>query len=368
MEIINNLTSKNHFKRISKLFSKSSKTIIASPYLMSDFTDFLNSVSILPNSKIELITTLQPNSIEQIGKINSLLSFCRHPSIHENNIDLKISINNKLHGKVYFFKIGNTRKAIISSANFTQNGLAKNHEWGIEISEENQIEIIKNDLMNSIEKEGLTLTELKNMKEACDIFQEKVKIPNQKIQLNLISLIPTETSFTEFPETTKFWLKPVGVTGEPILEGRKFESLERKLNFSTKKRPNINIGDILICYGVGAKQILSVYRVEELPALETIDELNKEPRKERWAWYVIGKNLTPNFGREWWKHNLNAFGLVEDFKQINPNISITNVGGNTLGGLNFGSDKLFLKREFAEFIIEKVISKNRKKVSTDQSN
>ena len=344
MEIINNLTSKNHFKRISQFFGKSNEIIVASPFLMTDFTNFLNSVSILSDSKIELITTLQPNSIEQIGKINSLLSFCRHPSIKENNIDVKISINNKLHGKVYLFKGRDIQKVIISSANFTQNGLTKNHEWGIEINEQKHIETIKNDLLKSIEKEGISLIELENMKEACDRFQEKVKIPNQKIQLNLISLIPTETSLIEFPETTKFWIKPVGVTEEPIQAGRRFESLEQKLNFSTNKCPNINIGDVMICYGVGAKQILSVYRVEELPEYETKEELIKEPRKERWAWYVIGKNLTPNFGSEWWKQNLNAFSLVEEFKQINPNIPITNVGGNTLGGLNFGSDKIFKKR------------------------
>ena len=351
MEIINNLTSKNHFNKISEFFSKSSEIIVASPFLMTDFANFLNSVSILPNSKIKLITTLQPNSIEQIGKINSLLSFCKHPSIQENNIDVEISINNKLHGKVYLFKSGNTKRAIISSANFTQNGLTKNHEWGIEISELSQIKIIKNDLLKSVEKQGVPLAELENMKEACDKFQEKVEIPSHKIKLSLISLIPTDTSYDEFPETTKFWIKPFGVTEDPIKEGQKFENLELNIHFS--KKPKINIGDVLICYGVGIKKILSLYRVEELP--------REDPWEERWAWYVIGKNLTPNFGGEWWKYSLNPFNLVEEFKQINQNIAITNVGGNSLGGLKFGSDKLLLKREFAEFIIEKVISINRRK-------
>lgn len=364
MKIINNLSSKNHFERIGDLFKESHETIVASPFLMSDFTSFLDKFSAKPNSKIEIITTLQPNSIEQIRKVDSLLSFFRHPSIQKNNVEVSVSINNKLHGKIYLFNKNNVQTAIISSANFTQNGLLNNHEWGIEISEVSQIEVIKNDLLQSIEKEGISIIDLENMKVACNRFRDMNEIPKQKqkIKLRLLSLIPTDTSFTEFPEATKFWIKPLGVTGGHIEEGEKYESLELKIHFS--KKPKINVGDVLICYGVGVKKILSIYRVEELPKNINNEEPGEEPWKKRWAWYVIGKNISPNYGGKWWEHNLNAFNLVEDFKQNNPNISITNVGGNSLGGLKFGSDKLHLKREFAEYIIDRIIAINRKTLKT----
>lgn len=360
MEIINNLSADNHKLKIGELFEQSEKIIIASPFLMPNFDDFLNSISIKPNSKIEIITTLRPNSIEQIRKVDSLLSFLKHPQIVEKNIDTTISINNKLHGKIYSFKGEKIDSIIISSANFTQNGLANNHEWGVRISEKSKIKTIRKELRLSTQKSGITLVELENMKEACDKFKEKNEVPNQKIDLNLISLIPTDVSINEFPKNITFWIKPIGVTEDPIPIGRKFEQLEQKLNFSTKKKPNVKIGDVLICYGVGAKQILSVYRVEELPEYETKEEIEKEPWLERWAWYVVGKNLTPNYGGEWWMHNLNAFELVKKFQDKNPDISITKSGGNTLGGLKYGHDKLRLKREFAEFIIKKVIEINRK--------
>ena len=360
MEILNNLSTNNHKLRIGKLFGQSEKIVIASPFLMPRFDDFLNSISIKANSEIEIITTLQPNSIEQIRKVDSLLSLMKHPQIVEKNIRVTISINNKLHGKIYSFKGDKIDNIIISSANFTQNGLTNNHEWGIEIAKKSTVETIRKELKQSLQKSGITLIELENMKEACDKFKEKNEVPNQKIELNLVSLIPTDISTDEFPKNITFWIKPIGVTEDPIPVGRKFERLEQKLNFSTNKKPNVKIGDVLICYGVGAKQILSIYRVEELPEYETKEEIEKEPWLERWAWYVVGKNLTPNFGGEWWTHNLNAFELVKEFKEFNSDIPITKSGGDTLGGLNYGHDKLRLKREFAEFIIKKVIEINRK--------
>jgi len=359
MEIINNLSEENHKSKIVTLFEKSDVIIIVSPFLMPNFDEFLNIVPIQPNSTIEIITTLHPNVIEQFRKVDSLLSFCKHPKIQENSINVQVSINNKLHGKLYFFEGENFEKLIISSANFTNNGLVKNHEWGIEIDDKNKIESIKSQINQSIQKRNITLVELENMKEACDKFKEKNKVPNPKIDLNLISLIPTNTSKEEFPETVRFWIKPIGVTEAPISIGRKFENLEQPLNFSTGRKPKIRIGDILIGYGVGAKQILSIYRAEELPEYETEEAINAEPWKKRWAWYINGKNLTPNFGGNWWTHNFNAFDLVREFKRKNPDISITQVGGDTLGGLNFGHDKLELKREFAEFIIGNVIERNR---------
>ncbi len=121
--LINNLSNTdNHSKRLKELFESSEEVLIASPFLMGDFTDFLSEINMSQLQKIHLITTLLPNSFEQIKKIGSLLSIVDFPEIKEKRVACEISINNKLHGKVYIFKKSKTSfAAIISSANFTDS-------------------------------------------------------------------------------------------------------------------------------------------------------------------------------------------------------------------------------------------------------
>lgn len=359
MKVINNLSAENHYSTVTKLLKESAEITIASPYLMADFTEFLNTNDIKKDAKVKLITTLQTNSIEQIDKMKSLMSFVNHPKIAENNISVSVSLNNKLHGKVYIFNDENLTCAIISSANFTNNGLVGKHEWGVQITDKEAIKQILQDLENTIERSDLTSIELNNLSEAAQKFAENEMIPNQKIKLDLISLLPTTENIFSLPSTTNYWLKPVGVTENPIPIGQKFSALNQRLNFS-KGRPNsVKIGDLLICYGVGTTQILSIYRVATAPIKVTQAEINNESWLERWPWYVNSENLTPNFGNEWWKHGLNPFRLMDAFKLQNPNVPITAVGGHSLGAINQGKDKLNLSREFAEFLIQKVVPLNR---------
>lgn len=47
-------------------------------------------------------------------------------------MEIEILIDNSLHGKLYICQKDNTFfKAIITSANFTSNGLSNNNEWGV---------------------------------------------------------------------------------------------------------------------------------------------------------------------------------------------------------------------------------------------
>jgi HKD family nuclease len=359
MKIINNLTPKNHSERIIELFKESTDVVIASPFLMKDFTSLLNGINMKPEASIKIITTLQRNSIEQIGKVQSLLSFIKHPKIKESKINISVAINNRLHGKIYVFSNGGTKRVIISSANFTNNGLVSNHEWGIELEDKEIITQILNDLEKTIEVDKITLIELENLNEAAKKFSESIKLPKQEIELDLIGLLPTRQSISTIPTNTNCWLKPVGVSADPITAGRKFSSLETRLNFSKRTPRSVKIGDILIAYGVGAKQILSIYRVGSKPSRVTEEDIAKEAWLERWPWYVIGENLTPNFGNEWWQHHFYLSQLKNDFQSQFPTIPITAEGGFTLGAINRGADKLNLRREFAEFIINKVVSINR---------
>jgi HKD family nuclease len=358
MKILNNLTPKNHFERISELFKVSTDIVIASPYLMTDYTNFLNKNSMKTGTNIKIITTLQKNSIEQIGKINSLISFVKHPQIENNKVKISIAINNRLHGKVYIFNNSGSKRVIISSANFTNNGLVSNHEWGIEIEDNEVITQIAKDLEETIEIDNITLIDLENLSELSNKFDIK-KIPTQSIELDLIGLLPTRQSIITIPLNTNYWLKPIGDTSKPVTIDRSFKDLITILNFAKTPR-SVKIGDILIAYGVGVRQILSIYRVESIPSKMTDEQLLSNPRLERWPWYVTGENMTPNFGNEWSQHTLYLSQLMVEFQNQFPNIPITKVGGSTLGALNNGVDKLNLNRDFAEFIINKVVLINRR--------
>lgn len=73
---------------------------------------------------------------------------------------MKIHLNNKLHGKLYFSLGIENKSMILSSANFTINGLIKNHEWGVKISDPDIIDDILEEIFNTIEKAELTKNQL----------------------------------------------------------------------------------------------------------------------------------------------------------------------------------------------------------------
>jgi HKD family nuclease len=362
--IINNLTNtENHSTRLKELFGQSDTVIITSPFLMTDFADFFGEIDFTQLKKIHLITTLSPKSFDQIKKISSLISFIEFPDIKEKKVNSQISLNNKLHGKIYIFKKENDYvSAIISSANFTDSGLSRKHEWGIEIYDKVEIKKLENSILDSIEFSNLSFEQIYRMQEATtDFLIKQPQTETRDIDLKLTDLLSTTNWTSKLSDTIEFWLKPIGVTENPVTEDRLFNSLEQELNFS-KLRPNgVKPNDILIAYGVGTTKILSVYRVTSFPKTVSPEKIEENDWLERWPWYVDAENLTPNFGATWANHNLWINTVKDDFLNINPDKAITAVGGQTLGALNYGKDKLKLSPYFAKFIIDKVVAINNRR-------
>ncbi|MBR9832854.1 NgoFVII family restriction endonuclease [bacterium] len=153
MEIIDNLSEDhNHKKYILDMIRESDEMFITSPYLMRDFNVLFNNEVLNKIKKIYLITTLQPNSLDQIKKVFSLKSLIEIPKIKSGEVDCKISLNNKLHGKIYIFKnSGKYVGGIVTSANFTDSGLYINHEWGITLTEEVSLSKLENSIKATID-------------------------------------------------------------------------------------------------------------------------------------------------------------------------------------------------------------------------
>jgi HKD family nuclease len=360
--IINNLSStNNHSQRLKELFSESESILMISPFLMRDFADFLGEINCKKIKNIHLVTTLQPKSFDQINKISSIVSLIEFPDIKESKIECKVSINNRLHGKIYIFKSDSKYiSAIITSANFTENGLFRNHEWGIEINNQEEIKNLEKSILDNLEYENISKDEILQLRTAADEFLNKEpQTENREISLSLTGLLNRTIKISDLDEGVSYWLKPIGVTEYPIGEGELYSQPQFNLHFS-KFRPNgVKPNDILIAYGVGTRKVLSIYKAISFPLHATKEESEKKDWLKRWPWYVKGENLTPKYGGNWWKSDFYISKLVSDYLRFFPDSHITAVGGKTIGGLNFGKDKLNLDYNFAKFIIEKVFEKNK---------
>jgi HKD family nuclease len=353
-KLINNLSgTANHLTRVKELFDQSDTVTLISPFLMVDFADFFGEINLSSLKKLHLITTLSPKSFDQIKKVSSLVSLIEFPAIKEKTVECQISLNNKLHGKIYIFKKNNVyTSAIISSANFTASGLSRNHEWGIEISNSDEISALEKTILNCIEFSNLTFDEIHKMQKATnDFLDQQPQTEIRDIDLDLTKLISSVNWASQLDSTINYWLKPIGVTAEPVEPGRLFNTSEYPLHFSKQRPTGVKPNDILIAHGVGVGKILSIYRATSFP-IRVTDQ--SEEWYERWPWYITGNNLTPNFGGKWWTFDLYTTNLKEEFLDSNKEGNITAVGGKTLGALNHGKDKLNLAPEFAKFIIQKV--------------
>jgi phosphatidylserine/phosphatidylglycerophosphate/cardiolipin synthase-like enzyme len=199
MKIIDNLNSDNNHKEyILSMIKISDELLITSPYLMRDFSLFFKDKTLSNIKTINLITTLQPKSLDQLKKVYSLKSLIEIPKIKSGEIKCNISLNNKLHGKIYIFKkTGKYVGGLISSANFTDSGLWLNHEWGITLNDEKNIKKLEYSITSSIEPKFKNLSHksiLRLLKKLNSFINQNGKKKNDEIDLDLTLFLETEES------------------------------------------------------------------------------------------------------------------------------------------------------------------------------
>jgi NgoFVII restriction endonuclease len=337
-----------HFDRVVSLARMCSEVILVSPFLMEDFSPLRNAFAHVDH--VTLVTTLRPHDNDQIQKVNSFLSL--FDAVGDDR-KLSIRIDNKLHGKVYIFKAADGRllSALITSANLTNAGLNTNHEFGVEIADQELLRILESSVTDSTQGMILTRQQVLRMKKRVDAFLKKhPRRVTKGIALDFSDFFPEDTR----SHATTFWLKPIGVTGSPIKEGEPFDRETIDLYFSKKKPKALGVDDIVVAYAVKFTKILAIFRVISPPSKSTPAMIAAQSWKARWPWYVYGRNLTPHYGRVWAQHNVTLRALQEEFRIAHPKEPLTFVGGRSLGGLNFGLDKLHLNEVFASHIISRV--------------
>jgi hypothetical protein len=349
MRIIDNIKT-NHNQSIQSMLTTADQIILVSPFLTEDFDEFIHDVAELGVKSILLLTTIKDNSPDLFKKANSLYSFCT--SCVQNSINFEIRVDNKLHGKIYIaLKDSSPIKGIITSANFTDNGLKHSHEWGIEIDD---IDLLQNIIVDlkKVSTAPLTYEEIEAIVKAIDDYsKENPPIQEPKLNLEVTRHIKdklkveipkvSSTDQIEFPDDIRYFLKPVGSSDHPFDESRKLSATIQEMHFSKRKPNAVRPRDILICYGVGTTKLLGYFRVSNEPFLLP-DE------NTRWPWAVASENLSPKYSSSWSSFN-NTLSSAQASYGFDK--ELTYVGGKSLGALNYGADKIRLNESFAHHLI-----------------
>jgi HKD family nuclease len=341
--IVSNLTRNNHLSTLINLFANSDEIIIISPFISSDFNFFpFNKLSHL--SKITFVTTLKPRTSDQYKKVkfmNQLFDFCE-----KQQISLNVLIENSLHGKIYIAKSGGeVLGAVLTSANFTRNGLKINNEWGISISDIPQILAIEKGILSKVVLEPILRQHIDKF--LIEIKKQPIPPPTVECGLDLTNQIDLSVNPMEINSSFNYWLKPIGVSNDYIPWDATFDEIDKDLHFSKLRPVGVKVNDILICYAVGHKNILAVYRVKS--------EVKSTGKKnDRWPYYVIGENITPYYGQVWNTKNVTITNQKDEAIKLGK-FNVTPSGKNSFGSLMRGADKLKITTEFGQYLTRKII-------------
>ena len=342
-EIVNNLTRNNHLERITRSFKNAFEVLIVSPFISSSI-DFFPFEELRNLRRLTIVTTLKPGDLDQYSKVPFFKSLFDH--CNTKGIELSILIENSLHGKVYVSTYSDREmEAIITSANFTNNGLRLNNEWGTVITDIAQIEELKNGILSKVIMKPL---EESDVNKFLEIISNNPKGESNitPSKLDLAKGLKLRNNPFLVRKKINYWLKPIGVSDDLISWERIFDEVDSDLHFSKLKPKGVKEGDILICYAVGHLNILSIYKVKS-----EVKYTGNE--NDRWPYYVIGENLTPYYGQNW---NSQGITITNQKNEVidKGEFNVTPSGKNSYGSLMRGADKLRLTTEFGQYLIDKI--------------
>ncbi|EGQ7791303.1 hypothetical protein ICR45_003438 [Vibrio cholerae] len=331
------------------------KLVIVSPYLADDMKLFLDNFDFSLVKTIELITTFKPRDIEQISKPYQLKDFFEYFNDKYPNVTSKIHVCNSLHGKLYF-SISKRKELIITSSNFTVNGMFNNEEWGVRINDDSIVEQALDEVYGVIEYPDVTYFQVKRACQFAEVYSKKNPQWDNKPEVMYDILDSVYSDTDKDNKNPKYFLKPIGYKEDPVTldEKRDFSKLHQNLHFSKKMPKSVKKGDVIITTAVGAGSLLSYFKVTSSIQMVTQEQIKNEPWAARWPWFLEGKNNSTEFGSKWWLYNLRRQDLLAEFREKYPSEPVTYAGGFTLGTINMGNDKVRLSEKFAKFLISKI--------------
>ncbi len=154
-------------------------------------------------------------------KVIALFDFCNY--CKKKGIDLLIKSDDYLHGKAYLFyrniknKMPEPKGFVISSGNFTENGMRNNHEFGVMINDEMQQNELAN-MINNLKTYEITEQQLAILVEKAREYKKELELilRCQNLTYKYVNLKPSNLNKKE----TRYFLKPLGTADRPFEKGR----------------------------------------------------------------------------------------------------------------------------------------------------
>lgn len=368
MRLIGNGGEHDHAEAIRDLAGVGDELLIASPFLLEHFGTWIESMPLSGLSRLHLVTSFQPRGDDQLRKPAMLLSLIDAVRKHAPHLgNPRIDLDNSLHGKVYLASDGRGPLAgIVTSANLTLSGLARNHEWGLWLEDSELLADLKEQILEGVEYYNITEPLLRILQLQVKRIEEQGKArPQPDVDIDLLSIVRNKaasraraTEGVKLELAERIHLKPYGTAEHPLeKESQEDFSAQRLLDFPRGYKPaNVRPNDIILQFGTGCRCIVSVYQVLTFAEEKAEVEQARNPDARRWPYHVFGHNHTPLYGRHWFEYDLTIDRLSADYLSEYPDGLITEERGKTFGALNRGAGRVALDRDFGCYLIERILA------------
>ncbi|MBD5097590.1 MAG: NgoFVII family restriction endonuclease [Lachnospiraceae bacterium] len=336
VKVLSNNGEDNHYNILKKYSKMADRIIIVSPFLAADLPRVLSEMPTI--KQIELYTNL-----DGYGMAGNVLSaICGlYKYGFEKGVSVSVKYNDRLHGKAYLLYDGNEGKGcIITSGNFTDNGLKNNHEYGVFLDNESTQEELRNQIY-SIDCSELSYEEVVELLAKADEFAMKhstTKIPVFKAADYIKNRM----------DNCRFFLKSLGSQNRPA--GRGYTVIaDNQIGFS-KKPSRISKNDILICHGVKVGKVLGVCKILESEAIKRPPAFDGD----RWEWKLTTSCISEQYSLHWWDYDIRTLDLEAEYNRTKKEGEhITMAGKDTIKGcLQRGYGEI--TREFAQFVMDRI--------------
>lgn len=329
---------KNHKELFLALIDDCDECLLVSPFLASDFANLFANIS-FAGKTVELISTCSPRGDDQLSKPHALKSFGEVVKATKGDWPT-IGLHQNLHSKVYVFrKAARPFAGIVTSANLTDSGLARNHETGILLQSEEALINLESMCRSQLDYVNLSEWQIDKLCQAADIIGRDYT-PQTDREIGLKSILNNYATpsagnrSTTLREGAKYYIKVSGVKDRPILPEQRRAVNEPHCTLTFAKEPKgISLGDCLLEVAVGGACFLSYYSCASA-AWEFADEDKaSNADHKRWPYYVYANNLSLNYGANWFESPLFYDQVVEEFKRDYPSKPVTAAGSDHFKGL-----------------------------------
>lgn len=336
--VLSNNGEYNHYNILKKYSKMADRIIIVSPFLAADMHQILSEMPTIKH--IELYTNL-----DGYGMAGNVLSaICGlYKYGFEKEVSVSVKYNDHLHGKAYLLYDGNEGKGcIITSGNFTDNGLKNNYEYGVFLDNESMQEELINQIY-SLECSELSYEEVIELLAKADEFAKK----HSEIKIPVFKAADYIKSRMILPENCRFFIKVLGAEGRPIEPGYTIIE-DNEIGF--RKIPScMSKGDILICHAKKVGKVLGVCKI-----LETEPKIKTNFDTDRWNQKFTTSCISEQYCRHWWNYDIRTLDLEAEYNRIKKDGEhITTKETDTISGcLRHGYGEI--TREFAQFVMDRI--------------